>query len=79
LDEAKKEFKTTLNNKTISPILKARTLFRLGEIEVYQWDLDDAIKHFNQTIEICNELDESVINKKFSILLPILFVKKERH
>lgn len=76
LDEAKKEFKTTLNNKTISPILKARTLFRLGEIEVYQWDLDDAIKHFNQTIEICNELDESVINKKIQHIIADTLRKK---
>jgi len=43
---------------------------------VYQWDLDDAIKHFNQTIEICNELDESVINKKIQHIIADTLRKK---
>jgi hypothetical protein len=62
LNGAKDNFLETLRNPDIDLLFRSRTLFRLGEVEVYQWDLDDAIKHFDEALQICKELDQTQKN-----------------
>jgi len=61
IPEAAEDFKATIKEtfrgKRIHPILRARSYFRLGEVEVYRGDYNLAIRYFNEAIEICKRLE----------------------
>jgi tetratricopeptide (TPR) repeat protein len=55
LEGAKSIFQQSISNEENRPILKARDLFRIGEIFVFQGEYDEALKSFNQSIAICDK------------------------
>ena len=69
LENAKSIFQQSISNNENHPILRARDLFRIGEIFVFQGGYDEALKSFNQSIMICNEyLDTDLSQSAYHIL-----------
>lgn len=66
LDGATLDFNKTIENTKQNPVLRSRSLFRLGEVEVYQGKIDEAVKHFNEVITICD-----MIEKEMGIPYPV--------
>lgn len=69
LEGAKSIFQQSIDNRENHPILRARDLFRIGEIFVFQGEYDEAIQRFNESIMICNEyLDTDMSQSAYHIL-----------
>jgi len=56
---AAQDFIKTIENTAMNPVLRARSFFRLGEVEVYQGKTEGAIKHFKEAIAICGNLEKN--------------------
>jgi len=69
LEGAKSIFQQSISSEENHPILKARDLFRMGEIFVFQGEYDEALKRFNQSIMICDKyLNTDLSQSAYQIL-----------